>query len=139
MASSFKFIMPCKLSFVVGALAALFFHVRSVADFAIAANRHAASDQHSKQERVPFSSSVWRRLLRRRVPPVKPLQNLAQLNLRGFVGKVFSDGTHLSDKYTADGTVAGVSRGKKISNKWKTMKDMLCMPRAWMSFATQCG
>jgi hypothetical protein len=44
-----------------------------------------------------------------------------------FVGKTFSDGTHFSNRYKADGTIEGVSMGKKISNKWKINKDTLCI------------
>ncbi|GAC1335366.1 MAG: hypothetical protein NVSMB26_19790 [Beijerinckiaceae bacterium] len=44
-----------------------------------------------------------------------------------FVGKVFSDDTHFSNRYKADGTIDGVSMGKKISNKWKIVKDTLCI------------
>ena len=44
-----------------------------------------------------------------------------------FVGKVFSDGTHFSNRYKADGTIEGVSMGKKILNKWKITKDTLCI------------
>jgi hypothetical protein len=44
-----------------------------------------------------------------------------------FVGKVFSDDTHFSNQFKADGTIDGVSMGKKISNKWKLDKDTLCI------------
>jgi hypothetical protein len=44
-----------------------------------------------------------------------------------FVGKVFSDDTHFSNRFKADGTIDGVSMGKKISNKWKLDKDTLCI------------
>jgi hypothetical protein len=44
-----------------------------------------------------------------------------------FVGKTFSDGTHFSNRYKGDGTIEGVSMGKKINNKWKIVKDTLCV------------
>jgi hypothetical protein len=44
-----------------------------------------------------------------------------------FVGKLFSDDTHFSNRFKADGTIEGVSMGKKVANKWKVQKDRLCI------------
>jgi len=44
-----------------------------------------------------------------------------------FVGKLFSDDTHFSNRFKADGTIEGVSMGKKVANKWKVDKNTLCI------------
>lgn len=46
---------------------------------------------------------------------------------RAFVGKVFSDETHFSNRYKADGNIDGYSMGKKIRNTWKILEDNLCI------------
>jgi hypothetical protein len=33
-----------------------------------------------------------------------------------FTGKIFSDGTHFSNRYEADGKIDGFAMGKKVSN-----------------------
>lgn len=52
--------------------------------------------------------------------------NAAQIR-QAFIGKTFSDDTHFSNRYKADGTIDGMSMGKKINNKWKLAKDALCI------------
>ena len=44
-----------------------------------------------------------------------------------FVDRLFSDDTHFSDRFKADGTIEGVSMRKKVANKWKVDKDRLCI------------
>jgi hypothetical protein len=46
---------------------------------------------------------------------------------KAFVGKNFTDETHFSDHFKADGTIDGYSIGRKISNTWKIVKDELCI------------
>lgn len=44
-----------------------------------------------------------------------------------FLGKLFSDDMHFSNRFKADGTIEGVSMGKKVANKWKVDNDRLCI------------
>jgi hypothetical protein len=61
-------------------------------------------------------------------PQTEGFKKLSGAQIRAaFAGKTFSDGTHFSNQYRADGTIEGVSMGKKISNKWKVVKDTLCI------------
>lgn len=50
---------------------------------------------------------------------------------RAFVGKVFSDESHFSDRFKADGTIDGYSMGKKVSDTWKIAKDELCITNSF--------
>jgi hypothetical protein len=43
------------------------------------------------------------------------------------VERTFTDGTHFSTRYHADGTVDGVSMGQKVANRWTTEADELCI------------
>src|SRR5947209_16312792 len=61
-------------------------------------------------------------------PQTEGFKKLSGSQIRAaFTGKTFSDDTHFSNRYRADGTIEGVSMGKKISNKWKVAKDTLCI------------
>jgi len=44
-----------------------------------------------------------------------------------FTGKVFSDGTHFSSRYEANGKIEGFTMGKKVSNRWKILDGNLCI------------
>jgi hypothetical protein len=44
-----------------------------------------------------------------------------------FVGKTFSDGTHISSRYESDGKINGFAMGKKVSNTWKILDGDLCI------------
>ena len=44
-----------------------------------------------------------------------------------FSGKTFSDGTHFSNHYEADGKIDGFAMGKKVSNTWKILGGRLCI------------
>ena len=61
-------------------------------------------------------------------PQTEGFKKLSGAQIRAaFAGKTFSDDTHFSNRYRADGTIEGVSMGKKISNKWKVVNDTLCV------------
>jgi hypothetical protein len=61
-------------------------------------------------------------------PQAEGFKKLSSGQIRAaFAGKTFSDDTHFSNRYRADGTIEGVSMGKKINNKWKVVKDTLCI------------
>jgi hypothetical protein len=45
------------------------------------------------------------------------LPKLSAREIRAFfTGKIFSDGTHFSNRYEADGKIDGFAMGKKVSN-----------------------
>jgi hypothetical protein len=44
-----------------------------------------------------------------------------------FVGKTFTDDTHFSFRYKPDGSVQGMSMGKKVTDKWRLVNDELCV------------
>jgi hypothetical protein len=46
---------------------------------------------------------------------------------RAFVGKIFTDESHFSNRYRADRTIEGVSMGAKASGTWRIAKDELCV------------
>src|SRR5436305_10375593 len=61
-------------------------------------------------------------------PRAEGFTKLSAAQIRqAFIGKTFSDDTHFSNRYKADGTIDGMSMGKKINNKWKLAKDALCI------------
>ncbi len=61
-------------------------------------------------------------------PRAEGFTKLSAAQIRqAFVGKTFSDDTHFSDRYKTDGTIVGTSMGKKINNRWKIVKDTLCI------------
>jgi hypothetical protein len=44
-----------------------------------------------------------------------------------FIGKVFTDGAHFSERFKADGTIEGYAMGKKATRAWKILDDELCI------------
>jgi hypothetical protein len=44
-----------------------------------------------------------------------------------FSDKRFTDQVHFAEVYKTDGTIQGMSMGKKHTNKWVTLKDQLCV------------
>jgi hypothetical protein len=44
-----------------------------------------------------------------------------------FTDKIFTDGTHFSNRYEADGNIDGLAMGKKVSNTWKILGGNLCI------------
>ena len=61
-------------------------------------------------------------------PQAEGFKKLSTSQIRqAFSGKTFSDDTHFSNRYRADGSIEGVSMGKKVSNKWKIVKETLCI------------
>lgn len=44
-----------------------------------------------------------------------------------FIGKTFTDDTHFSFRYKPDGSIQGMSMGKKVADKWRLAKDELCV------------
>jgi hypothetical protein len=61
-------------------------------------------------------------------PQAEGFKKLSTSRIRqAFSGKTFSDDTHFSNRYRADGSIEGVSMGKKVSNKWKIVKETLCI------------
>ena len=46
---------------------------------------------------------------------------------KAFVGKQFTDDTHFSFRYAANGVIEGMSMGKKVTNKWVVADDRLCV------------
>ncbi|SDR56220.1 hypothetical protein SAMN05444161_6142 [Rhizobiales bacterium GAS191] len=48
-----------------------------------------------------------------------------------LVGKTFTDETHFSNRYKADGTIDGFSMGKKILNTWRIVTDELCITNSF--------
>jgi hypothetical protein len=46
---------------------------------------------------------------------------------RAFIDHTFSDGTHFSTNYHADGLIDGKSMGKQIANRWAVVHDELCI------------
>jgi hypothetical protein len=61
-------------------------------------------------------------------PQAEGFKKLSGSQIRAaFAEKMFSDDTHFSNRYKADGTIEGISMGKKISNKWNVVKDTLCI------------
>lgn len=46
---------------------------------------------------------------------------------RAFTGHSFSDHTHYSFRYVADGSLQGMSMGTKISRRWWIEDDLLCL------------
>ena len=61
-------------------------------------------------------------------PQAEGFKKLSGSQIRAaFAGKMFSDDTQFSNRYRAGGTIEGVSMGKRINNKWKVVKDTLCI------------
>ena len=52
--------------------------------------------------------------------------NGAQIR-QAFPGHTFSDEVHFAFRYIAGGTIEGSGMGKKVSRKWKVVKDDLCV------------
>jgi hypothetical protein len=46
--------------------------------------------------------------------------------VQAFTGKTFSDDTHFSFRYHPKGLIEGMSMGRKVENKWRVGKDLLC-------------
>jgi hypothetical protein len=46
--------------------------------------------------------------------------------VQAFTGKTFSDDTHFSFRYRPKGLIEGMSMGRKVENKWRVEKDLLC-------------
>jgi len=46
---------------------------------------------------------------------------------QAFAGKRFTDEVHMADDYKPDGSMQGMSMGKKHINKWAISKDQLCV------------
>jgi hypothetical protein len=68
-------------------------------------------------------------------PADQGFRKLTGLQIRAvFVGKTFSDETHFSNHYKADGTINGYSMGKKILNTWKIVADELCITNSFDDF-----
>jgi hypothetical protein len=44
-----------------------------------------------------------------------------------FLGKIFTDEAHFSERYKADGTIQGYALGKAVSSTWKIVEDELCI------------
>ena len=51
-----------------------------------------------------------------------------------FVGRTFTDGTHFSTRYHADGTIDGMNMGKKIASRWAIVDDELCVTNRFGEF-----
>jgi hypothetical protein len=50
---------------------------------------------------------------------------------RAFIGHTFSDGTHFATRYHADGTIDGMSMGKRVANRWAVADDELCITNSF--------
>ena len=61
-------------------------------------------------------------------PQSEGYKRLGSAQIRqAFAGKTFSDDTHFSFAYKADGTIRGMSMGKTVTSRWALIKDELCV------------
>ena len=61
-------------------------------------------------------------------PKSEGFKKLSGAQIRqAFPGRTFSDEVHFAFRYIAGGTIEGSGMGKKVSRKWKVVKDDLCV------------
>ena len=59
--------------------------------------------------------------------PVKDFQKLNGSDIRrAFAGHEFGDGVHFNFRYRPNGSLEGMSMGKKVARKWRIAGDTLC-------------
>lgn len=128
MPSSFKFITPSNLSRLVGALARWLAAARAIGGLLSAVKGLAVLRLTMQAGMLVFVFVGFAPLAEAKGPADQGFRKLAGKQIHAaFAGKVFSDGIHFRNRYKANGTIEGVSMGKKISNKWKIGKDTLCI------------
>jgi hypothetical protein len=65
-------------------------------------------------------------------PADEAYRKLSGIEIRKcFIGKTFTDDTHFSNRYNADGTIEGFAMGRKVTNTWKINKDELCVTNSF--------
>jgi hypothetical protein len=63
-------------------------------------------------------------------PAAEKFQKLSGSQIRAkLAGMEITDGTHWADQFSANGTVASYSMGRKNTGKWHVNKDELCIDR----------
>ncbi len=64
-------------------------------------------------------------------PSTEGFRKLNALEIRrAFAGRTFSDDVHFSFWYAPDGRVEGTGMGVKVTNRWRTDRDELCVTDA---------
>jgi hypothetical protein len=77
---------------------------------------------------VLLAASLWSGSIFAASPAEDGFRRLSGVEIRkAFIGKTFTDETHFSNLYRANGIIEGVSMGVKASSTWRIVKDELCI------------
>ena len=61
-------------------------------------------------------------------PQTEGFKKLSAAQIKqAFSGRRFSDDTHFTFQYRANGEIAGTSMGKQVRDKWAVVKEELCI------------